>query len=280
MSTSPSATLAVPRPAGSAAALRAHWPEYLMEAAGLGLFMLSACLFTALLEHPASPLRRALPDPLVRRIPMGLAMGATAIALIYSPWGRRSGAHLNPAVTLTFWRLGKVAPWDAAFYGLAQLVGGVAGVGLATGLLGPALDHPAVHYAVTAPGGLGPAVAALAELAIAFGLMSVVLLVSNSARWAGWTGLCAGALVAGYIVLEAPLSGMSMNPARTIGSAALAETWTALWVYLTAPPLGMLLAAEVYRRLRRAEAVRCAKIQHDTDGGRPCLFRCGYREDP
>lgn len=280
MSTSPSATLAVPRPVGgAAAALRAHWPEYLSEAAGLGLFMLSACLFTALLEHPASPLRRALADPLVRRIPMGLAMGATAIALIYSPWGRRSGAHLNPAVTLTFWRLGKVAPWDAAFYVLAQVVGGVAGVGLAARLLGQALDDPAVRYAVTVPGPLGPAVAALAELAIAFGLMAVVLLVSNSARWAGWTGLSAGALVATYIVLEAPLSGMSMNPARTVGSAALAGTWTALWVYLTAPPLGMLLAAETYRRLRGTGTVRCAKIQHDRDGGRPCLFRCGYRED-
>jgi aquaporin Z len=106
----------------------------------------------------------------------------------------------------------------------------------------------------------------------------VVLLVSNSGRWAGWTGLCAGALVAGYIVLEAPLSGMSMNPARTAGSAAAAGIGTALWVYVTAPPAGMLLAAEAYRRIRSAGAVRCAKLQHDTSGGRPCLFRCGYQE--
>jgi aquaporin Z len=98
---------------------RTHWPEYLMEAAGLGIFMVSACGFGTLLEYPASPVRQAIPDPLARRALMGLAMGLTAIALVYSPWGKRSGAHLNPAVTWTFWRLGKVAPRDALAYPLA-----------------------------------------------------------------------------------------------------------------------------------------------------------------
>jgi aquaporin Z len=67
-------------------ALTRHWPEYVIEAAGLGLFMVSACLFTVLLYHPASPAAQALPDPLVRRVLTGLAMGLTAIGLIYSPW--------------------------------------------------------------------------------------------------------------------------------------------------------------------------------------------------
>jgi aquaporin Z len=104
-------------------ALRGHWPEYLMEAAGLGLFMISACLFGTLLGHPGSPAVRALPDPFFRRVLMGLAMGLTAACLIYSPWGQRSGAHFNPATTLTFWRLGKVASADAGFYALAQALG-------------------------------------------------------------------------------------------------------------------------------------------------------------
>ena len=142
----------------------------------------------------------------------------TAVAIIYSPWGRRSGAHFNPAVTLTFWRLGKVAGWDAAFYIAAQFLGGVAGVGVARAWLGAPVAHPAVHYAVTVPGPAGPLVALGAEIAISFVLMLVVLTVSNS-RAAALTGLCSGLLVATYITLEAPLSGMSMNPARTLASA-------------------------------------------------------------
>jgi len=91
-------------------AIRGHWPEYLTEAAGLGLFMLSACVFTTLLEYPGSPAHQAIADPFLRRVLIGIAMGLTAVGLIYSPWGQRSGAHLNPSVTLAFWRLGKVQP--------------------------------------------------------------------------------------------------------------------------------------------------------------------------
>src|SRR5438128_8826882 len=86
----------------AASALTRHWPEYLMEGACLGLFMVSACSFTVLLQHPSSALRQALPNDLLRRMLTGLAMGLTAISLIYSPWGRQSGAHLNPSLTLTF----------------------------------------------------------------------------------------------------------------------------------------------------------------------------------
>ena len=85
------------------AALKSHWPEYLMEAFGLGAFMVSAGVFTMLLYHPDSPALRLIPHEFVRRCLVGLAMGLTAVAIIYSPWGQQSGAHLNPAVTLTFY---------------------------------------------------------------------------------------------------------------------------------------------------------------------------------
>jgi aquaporin Z len=116
--------------------LRRHWPEYLMEAAGLAVFMVSAGLFGTLLGYPGSPVHQAIEEPLLRRALMGLAMGLTAIAIIYSPWGQQSGAHINPAVTLTFLRLGKVAPWDAVFYIIAQFAGGLYGVLLVGGILG------------------------------------------------------------------------------------------------------------------------------------------------
>ena len=83
-------------------ALKEHWPEYVCEAAELGLFMISAGLFTILLFHPGSPVVNFISDPFLRRMFVGIAMGGTAIALIFSPIGKRSGAHFNPAVTLTF----------------------------------------------------------------------------------------------------------------------------------------------------------------------------------
>ena len=255
-------------------ALIRHWPEYLMEAAGLGLFMISACVFTVLVEHPQSPVRSGLADPFVRRSLIGLAMGLTAIGLIYSPWGKRSGAHLNPTITLTFLRLGRVEAWDAAFYVIAQFAGALAGVLVAAAVLRSALAHAAVNYAVTLPGGWGRLGAFVAEFSISLGLMLVVLLMSNVPRIARFTGLCAGALVALYITLEAPLSGMSMNPARTLGSALPAWTWTGLWVYFTAPLFGMLTGAELYRSVS-ARGVACAKLHHQN--GYRCIFRCRYR---
>src|SRR6266404_7189326 len=109
-------------------ALKHHWLEYLMEATCLGLFMVSAFTFGTILEHPASLVHQAIPNPLLRRFLMGLAMGSTAIAIIYSPWGKQSGAHINPSITLTFFRLGKVKKCDALLYIACQFLGGLLGV--------------------------------------------------------------------------------------------------------------------------------------------------------
>jgi aquaporin Z len=241
--------------------LREHWPEATIEAALLGLFMLSASAFGVLLEHPSSPVRAAIEAPLARRALMGLAMGLTAVALIYSPLGKRSGAHMNPAVTLTFFRLGKVAGPDAFLYVLAQFAGGAAGMALATLLFGPLLAAPSVNYVITL-GAHGPWIAFAAEVGITFVLMSVVLRVSSTPRLERWTGLCAATLVALYITFEAPLSGMSLNPARSFGSALAGGVWRDFWVYLAAPLSGMTLAALVYTRSKGAPPVHCAKLHH------------------
>ncbi len=259
-------------------ALRRHWPEYLMEGAGLGLFMISAVLFTILLEHPGFPVREALPDPLLRRALMGIAMGGTAVLLIFSPWGKRSGAHFNPSVTLTFLRLRKVAPWDALFYVLFQFAGGAAAMLAAAVVLGALPADPAVRYAVTLPGIPGIGWAFAGETAISLVLMLTVLAVSNSRR-IGWaTGLFAGALIALWITFEAPLSGMSMNPARTMASAVPSGIWTAIWIYFTAPLLGMMMAAQIYVSASRSTSVACAKLHHANPSR--CIFRCGYRGLP
>jgi aquaporin Z len=263
-----------PQPPGALWALQRHWPEYLIEAAALAFFMMSACAFGVLLFHPASPAHLAMEDAIVRRALMGLAMGTTAIAIIYSPLGKRSGAHMNPAVTLAFLSLGKVERWDAVFYIAAQFAGGIAGVRIADLLLGPPLGNSAVNYVATMPGPAGAGAAFTAELAISFLMMSTILTVSNHRSLSRFTGIFAGALVATFIAVEDPLSGMSMNPARTFGSALSAGDWTGLWVYFIAPPLGMLIAGQMHRLRGELGRVFCAKLNHAP--GARCIFRCSY----
>lgn len=268
----PAAASSDPPKLGALSSLQAHWPEYLMEAGLLGAFMVSACVFGALYEFPQSPVHQAIGSGFLRRMFMGLSMGLTAIAIIYSPWGKQSGAHINPSVTFTFLRLGKIKKWDAIFYIASQLVGAIAGVLLVARFLGKEISDPAVRYVVTLPGPHGPWVALMSEFIIAAGMMSAVLYFSNHHRFSSYTGLVAGTLVAIYITLEAPFSGMSMNPARTLGSAVPPMIWDGLWIYLTAPPLGMLAAAEFYLWRKGRIAVQCCKIHHNSD--KRCIF-CG-----
>lgn len=254
--------------------LKKHWPEYLMEAAELGLFMVSAGIFTCLFEYPYSPVHQAIANPDLRRFLVGVAMGLTAIALVYSPWGQQSGAHMNPAVTLTFYRLGKVQRSDALFYILFQCLGGLAGVLLVAFLLDQVFTQPPVAYIVTVPGLWGWLGALLTEVTIACIMMLMVLLVSNNKRLNRYTGLFAGTLVMLYVFLAAPLSGFGMNPARSLASALPSGIWTGFWIYVIAPVTGMFLAAGLYQYLFGRRAVKCAKLHHDNH--QRCIFRCNY----
>ena len=255
-------------------ALKNHWQEYVIEAWGLGVFMVSACVFGVLLFHPNSPLISL--NAMLRNVLMGVAMGATAIGIFLSPWGKRSGAHINPSVTLVFWRLGKVKFYDALFYILAQFGGGILGVLLAWLVLGKLLADSAVNFVVTVPGKDGAGVAFIAEIVISFLMMTMVLVTSNSLKLSRWTPYLAGFLVAIYITFENPLSGMSMNPARSFGSAVVANHWTSWWIYFIAPPLAMLLAAEVYVRVKGLKEVYCAKFYHHST--QRCMFNCRFGE--
>jgi aquaporin Z len=242
----------------------------LIEAWALGMFMLSAGAVTVLLDHPDFGMPAHVASADARRVLIGVAMGLTAIALIYSPWGRRSGAHMNPAVTLTFWWLGKMRGRDALSFAAAQFAGGLLGVLFVHAVFGERFAAPPISFVATLPS-QGFALAFALELLISCGLMSIVLALSSSARLAPYTGVAAGALVALYIALEAPYSGMSMNPARSFASAAPAGLWGGLWIYFVAPPIGMLAAAWLHTRGRRSSG--CAKLVHDD---RVRCIHCGH----
>jgi len=244
----------------------------LIDGALLGLFMVSVGVFVPLIGGPDSPVAHSIASPDLRRALIGVAMGLTAVALIYSPLGARSGAQMNPAVTLAFLRLGRIRPGDAAAYIACQFAGGLLGCLLIASVVGRPFSGAPIRYATTTPGPLGHGAALAAEFGIAFLMMLMVLYTSNTKRLAPYTGVFAGALVALYIAIEGPVSGMGLNPARTLASGLPAREFAGLWIYFAAPVVGMLAAAEVFARVRSLPAVHCCKLNHNHSGR--CLH-CG-----
>jgi aquaporin Z len=244
-----------------------------MEAAEVALYLFLTCVFASLLLNPASPVRHYVGSVVALRILMGLAIGATVIAIVMSPWGKQSGGHFNPALTLAFYRLGKMSLPDVLFYLVAQFSGALGGVCVARYLLPHAVGRHAAMSAVTTPGAGGSAVAFVSELLISFVLMSTILIASNRETLSRYTPYLVGFLYTIFIILEAPLSGMSMNPARSFAPAFHASYWHALWLYFTAPTLGMLVAAEVFLRARGGVRPFCAKLHHANN--KRCIFRHG-----
>jgi len=152
-------------------------------------------------------------------------------------------------------------------------VGGICGVLFSKLLLGPILAHQSVSYVATVPGPAGAGVAFTAEFIIACGMMLMVLYATNAPKLARYTGIFAGILIALYITFEAPLSGMSINPARTFASAVPSGIWTQSWIYFSAPVLGMFLAAHLYQGANDSRHLACPKLHHGTT--QRCIF-CGH----
>src|SRR5262249_29852807 len=158
-----------------------------MEAAEVAVYLFLTCMFASLLLDPASPVHQFISNTVGLRALMGIAVGTTVVAIVMSPWGKQSGGHFNPALTVAFYRLGKMSLADALFYVLAQFAGAIGGVCIARSLLPRGAARLAVRYVVTAPGIRGTAVAFLSELLISFLLMSTILVASNRETYAGYT---------------------------------------------------------------------------------------------
>lgn len=229
-----------------------RWRETLtksgIEASALAAFMFVLATGAVALEYQGSPLHRLIGNAVVRRGLMGLLAGSWLVGIIYSDWGQRSGAQINPAVTLAMLRLRRITRLDAACYLLAQACGSVLGMRVAGAVWGAYLRAPGVDGIVTSPGTAGVAVAFLAEAALSFVLMASIIFTSDRRGWRRTTGLVVGLMVLVLTVVAGPLSGLSLNPARSFGAAVQAGEYAALWLYLLAPPLGMLTAAELLRR--------------------------------
>lgn len=276
MSSKPAFRVTALAPSASVAeAIHAHWKEYLMESSELGAFMLSTCIFGTLIYSKQSPFNSLALSPVFESTVMGIAMAATAFLIIRSPFGRRSGAHFNPAVTLTFFWLGRMHRWDAAFYVAAQFGGAVAGVLVARWIVGLPLSAPPVQYMVTLPGNHGSAVAFVVEFLLSVLLMFTVLYTSNHRLFTRLTPVFVALLTVLYFAFSSSISGFSVNPARSFSSALFAWMWFGIWIYFSAPCLGMLTAAAIYIKWRGTNRVYCAKVFHDTRS--TCLFNCHFQ---
>jgi aquaporin Z len=261
-------------------ALRVHWREYLMEGTEISVLMLSTCISGTLLYSQDSPLNNLAFSPAVRSLLMGTAVAITALLVITSPLGRRSGAHMNPAITGTFFWLGRVHRWDAAFYIAAQFIGAVVGVLVARQIMGVRLSAQPVQYLITVPGMYGSPTALLVEFALSAVLMGVVLYASNHRSLTRLTPVFVALLTVLYYGVSSSIAGYSVNPARSFASALFAWIWRGIWIYFVAPGLGMLTAATIYVKIRGPNSVYCAKIFHDLRSTCPfpCRFERLYRQ--
>jgi len=169
---------------------------------------------------------------------VSLSFGLVIMVMVYAT-GHISGAHFNPAVTLAFAAVGRFRWSQVPLYIAAQVLAAIAASGVLMSMFGesPGVTSPTV--------GIGPALGV--EVLLTFLLMFVITAVATDARAEGqMAGLAIGGTVAAAALMGGPLTGASMNPARSIGPAVVAGQLDGLWLYLTAPVVGAVLAAAVY----------------------------------
>lgn len=253
--------------------MRDAFALYACEFAGTALMLFIGVSAVALMWAPGSPVP-AIEPAVLRRFVTGLLFAGGATAVVYSPLGQKSGGHINPAITLAFWQLGKFPAKHVIPYALAQVIGAIAGVGLAYVACGDLLRG--VRYGATAPGPGWTWWGALpAEVACTFALAFLIFVAVNKPALAARTGLLAGGLVVLMVTLVAPISGTSVNPARSAAPALFVPLFRDQWLYVVGPIAGAWLAAVAYRQQWGRTTV-CAKLYHTPRY--PCAFdTCGYR---
>jgi aquaporin Z len=231
-----------------------HWIPWGCEFLGT-MILISGGLSAVYLDFgPASPVAAHLASHGARLLLTGLLFAGTGSLVALSPIGRRSGAHLNPAVTLGFFTQRKVHPHDLAGYVTAQCLGALASVAL----LHLAWGHTAqaLSLGVTQPGdGFSALQAAGLEAGMTAALVLMIFFFTSYRRLARWTPMGNWLLVATLVWLGAPYSGTSLNPARSLAPALLAPDLAHLWVYIVGPSAGALLAALIFAAFRNTNTL-------------------------
>jgi aquaporin Z len=237
-----------------------HVPEYIAEFLGtacLVFFGLSAVVFDF---ADGLPMAHWIPSHSLRLLVTGLCFAGSGSLVAISPLGRLSGGHINPSVSLAFWLSGKMHGRDFAGYVVAQMLGGIVG---AAALAGVWQKHAAsVKNGMTLPGAGWPLWQVFDfEVALTGLLVFLIFIFVSNRRLMRWTPLMNWIVIATMVWLEAPVSGTSLNPARSFGPALISGTWTAQWLYLIAPPLGGMMGLLLFRTVTtEARCIETGKL--------------------
>ncbi len=245
---------------GPAPGWRPHWSAYGAEFAGTALLVFAGLSVVIFNFGPGSPVAHLVPDGFARRLLTGLLFGGVGALLALSPLGKISGAHLDPVLSFAFWLAGSLSAADAACYALAQCAGAIAGAAVLVPLWGA--FGRAVSFGMSLPTG-GWALALAGEVAATLCLVGGILYFVGHPRLRAFTPALIPPLVAVLVALEAPWSGTSMNPARSLGPALVAHALPVMWIYVLGPATGALLAAVATTRLDRVHVAKLAHHGHD-----------------
>jgi aquaporin Z len=245
------------------------WPLFWSELAGTALLLLAGLSLVILMFGAGSPIVRILPSEALRRMLTGFLFGSAGALIAISPVGKESGAHINPVVTLAFWLMGKLDRRTAAVYVLAQLAGAILGSLplLAWGPMGRS-----VAYGATLPGeGYPVRIVVLGEVIATFALIASLSVFLGFRRLRPYTPLLFPFLYAALVLLEAPISGTSTNPARSLGPALVSGEWRGAWIYWVGPLVGALCAVLACSIL--AKRISVAKLYHFDSDPHRVFFR-------
>ena len=244
------------------------WQPLVSECVGTAVLVLVGLSIVILMFGVGSPGAHTIPSEALRRLMTGFLFGSTGALIALSPVGRESGAHINPAVTLGFWMMGKLESRVAMGYVLAQLAG--ATIGALPLLLWGSMGR-SVAFGATLPGaGHAAAVVLMGEVITTFLLIAGLCIFLGFRRLRPFCPALFPFLYAIMVYVESPLSGTSTNPARSLGPAIISGQWQGWWTYWLGPLLGVVVGIVVFSFL--AKRIEVAKVYH-FESDRRRLFR-------